>query len=31
MLIATFPNTGARNEDDVKAFFESFRLTTAGE
>jgi len=27
MLIATFPATGARHEEDVKAFFDSFRLT----
>jgi hypothetical protein len=31
MLIATFPSTGARREEDVKAFFDSFSLTTAGE
>jgi hypothetical protein len=31
MLIATFPSTGARREEDVKAFFDSFRLTAAGE
>ena len=30
MLIATFPNTGARHEEDVKAFFDSFKLTTTG-
>ncbi len=28
MLIATFPDTGARHEEDVNRFFNSFRLTT---
>jgi hypothetical protein len=30
MLIATFPATGARHDEDVKAFFDSFRLTAEG-
>jgi hypothetical protein len=31
MPIATFPNIGARHEEDVKAFFESFRLTATSQ
>jgi hypothetical protein len=31
MLIATFPATSARREEDVKAFFDSFSLTTASQ
>jgi hypothetical protein len=29
-LIVTFPATGARHEEDLRAFFDSFNLTTAG-
>jgi len=31
MLIATFPASDVRRQEDVKAFFDSFKLTTAGE